>query len=77
MYVHTYTNIHTYIHTYIHNKYSYIPTQSIAPNKMSYPAMHEQYAITIVPHFITCYPGYGQCVVDHRYAGNSYYWQGL
>ena len=48
MYIHTHTYIHTYI-TYIH---SYIFTQSIAPNKMAYQAMHEQYAVTVVPDFI-------------------------
>ena len=36
----------------MHNIHSYILTQSIAPNKMIYPAMDEQYALTIVPDFI-------------------------
>ena len=44
--------VHTYTHTYVHNIYLYMLTQSIAPNKMAYPTMHEQYAVTIVPDFL-------------------------
>ena len=49
----TYISIHKYVYTYLHNIHSYILTQSAIPNKMAHPAMHENYAVTIVPDFIT------------------------
>ena len=48
MYIDTHTYTHSYIRIHMH---SYILAQSIAPNKIAYPALYEQYAVTIVPDF--------------------------
>ena len=65
IYVHRYTHIHTYTHSYIcMHMHSYILAKSIAPNKIAYPALHEQYAVTIVRDFVTATQAMVN-VVDH------------
>ena len=77
IYVHKYTHIATfictvYVHTYTHYVHNTLASlhKSIAPNKMAYPAMHEQYAVIMVPDFITATQAMVN-VVDHLYSENN------
>ena len=48
----THTYVHTYVRTYIHTYIHGYPCTPIVINEMTYPAMHEQCAVTMVPDFI-------------------------